>query len=265
MPDIDGLGRTRPGSNREHVVGLDDADDERELLDLAALGPPTWRERLDDLLVRARDLPVPALVVAAVVALAVAVVVVVLGLRSSRPPVEEVLPVATTVASDDGARATSAPSTTTGPVVAHAAGAVRTPGLHELPAGARVADLLDASGGALDDADLDRLNLAAPLTDGARVYVPRRGETEIPTALGPVAPSSDTGANEAEEAVEPVALNQAGSEELERLPGVGPATATAILEHRRSNGPFRHVDDLLDVRGIGEAKLEQIRELVVLG
>ncbi|MEY4174789.1 MAG: hypothetical protein RI900_1954, partial [Actinomycetota bacterium] len=97
----------------------------------------------------------------------------------------------------------------------------------------------------------DAINLAARLLDGQRVYVPRVGEA-VPPGAGPEAPSG------------PLDLNSATEEQLDDLPGVGPATAAAIVAHRDSNGPFGSVDDLGEVRGIGPAKLDALRGLVTV-
>lgn len=181
------------------------------------------------------------------------------------------------VADGSGAAPTPTPAP---PVVVQAAGAVHRPGVHRLAAGSRVDDLVRAAGGTTPDADLDRVNLAAPLVDGERIWVPRRGETEVPSVVngGGVAPGGPaTGSGAAggtggatgpgatgSEGAAPVDLNAATAAELDALPGIGPATAAAILAHRDEHGPFRSVDDLLDVRGIGEAKLEQLRPLVAV-
>ena len=157
-------------------------------------------------------------------------------------------------------------------VVVQAAGAVRHPGVYRLPASARVDDLVREAGGLAPDADLDRLNLAAPLADGQRTWVPRKGQEE-PTVVSGVGPapggagsgtgSGGTGGAGAEPAI--VDLNTATAEQLDTLPGVGPATATAILSYREQHGRFSSVDDLLDVRGIGDAKLEQLRPFATVG
>jgi competence protein ComEA len=144
-------------------------------------------------------------------------------------------------------------------VVVHAAGAVAAPGLYHLPSGSRVADLLAAAGGATPDADVDGVNLAAPLLDGQRHYVPRTGEVPPPVA-GDATPSPLSGGATGA----PVNLNTASVAELDGLPGVGPTTAQAIIDHRSTHGPFGSVEELLDVRGIGDAKLEQLRGLVVI-
>ncbi len=173
-------------------------------------------------------------------------------LRAPAPPAAEAAVPFATVGSTGAAGTTTVPG---GRVLAHAAGAVRRPGLYELAAGDRVADLIDAAGGALPAADLDHVNLAQEVADGTQVYVPRRGEAP------PVVPASTT-ADPAP--VAPVDVNTAGPDELDTLPGVGPATAAAIIEYREAHGPFAAVDDLIDVPGIGEAKLAELRDQVTL-
>jgi competence protein ComEA len=216
--------------------------------------PPTWRERLELL----TDPPswTPGRLAAAAVGLLVAVGLVVVLLRPPAGSSAEVtLPRA-------GTAADPATTTTTAPpaMVAHAAGAVQAPGVYRLEPGARAADLVEAAGGASPDADLQRLNLAAPVADGERLYVPRVGEVAPPAVAGPAGGSAAGG--EAGEG--PVDLNTATAEQLEELPGVGPAIAAAIVDERERRGRFATVDDLLDVRGIGEARLEQLRDLVTV-
>ena len=106
----------------------------------------------------------------------------------------------------------------------------------------------------------ERLNLAAPVGDGDRVYIPRIGQTDVPPVASPGAGSSGGSADG--DGTEPIDLNTASLEELDRLPGVGPATAAAIVDHRERSGPFASVDELIEVRGIGEAKLAQLRDRV---
>ncbi len=145
-------------------------------------------------------------------------------------------------------------------VLVHAAGAVKEPGVHPLPGGARVIDLVEAAGGLTADADLDRVNLAAELSDGQRIYFPRVGQDVVPVPIGG-SKSAGGGANPVSG---PLDLNSATAEQLESLPGVGPTIAAAIVEHRRRVGGFKTVDGLLAVSGIGPAKLEAIRDLVVV-
>ena len=148
-------------------------------------------------------------------------------------------------------------STTAPPATAfvHVVGAVRAPGVVQLPAGARVADAIAAAGGAGDGADLARVNLAARVTDGQRIAVPLVGEP-LPAGAVTGGTEGDTGG--------PVDLNTATAEQLEALPGIGPTLAGAIVSERERMGGFRSVDDLQRVRGIGPARFEQLRELVTV-
>ncbi len=146
-------------------------------------------------------------------------------------------------------------------LVVHAAGAVARPGVYEVRLPGRVLDVLTAAGGALPEADLDQLNLAARVSDGDRVYLPRVGESmPPPSGVGSASVGSSGGAGGA--AAGPVNLNSATPAELDALPGVGPATAKAIVDHRTQKGRFASVDDLLSVRGIGEAKMADLRDKV---
>lgn len=176
--------------------------------------------------------------------------------RSSAHP-QVTLPRAPHSGSDTtaGSADTGTADSSDGPPVVAAAGAVVSPGLYKLASGSRVADVLNAAGGPTPDADVDQLNLAMKVSDGDRVYVPRKGESPPPAAgLGNAMAG---GAADA-----PVNLNTATLEQLDALPGVGPATAQAILDYRKQHGRFRSVQDLLQVEGIGPAKLEKLRQRV---
>lgn len=131
-------------------------------------------------------------------------------------------------------------------------GAVRGPGLYRLPRGSRVADALARAGGATHKAQLELVNVAAPLADGEQIVVPRRGTA----AAAP--PSSAAGAPTAG----PLHLSTATAEELDSLPGVGPVTAQKIIDYRQQQGGFSSVDELDAVPGIGPARLEQLKGLV---
>ncbi|MCS5510189.1 ComEA family DNA-binding protein [Curtobacterium flaccumfaciens pv. flaccumfaciens] len=175
-----------------------------------------------------------------------------------------------------GASAGASPSAPgAGRVVVHVLGAVRRSGVVELPASSRVGDALERAGGATDDADLDRLNLARVLTDGERLYVPRVGQQDVPEALGPMAdgaaagPTAAAGAGSGggsagtggeESAV--VDLNTADQTALETLPGIGPALAGRIVAWRDEHGRFTAVEDLLDVSGIGDVRFAELRDRV---
>jgi competence protein ComEA len=150
----------------------------------------------------------------------------------------------------------SAPARTI--LVVHVVGEVRRPGLYRLRDGARIADAVHRAGGALRDADLAAVNLAAPLVDGVQVVVPARaGE-------GSGAPSSSAGGGGgATGATGPlVSLSSATVDQLDELPGVGPITAQKIVDYRTEHGPFASVDDLDAVPGIGPTRIEQLRDLV---
>jgi competence protein ComEA len=153
----------------------------------------------------------------------------------------------------------STTSTTLGAsFVVHVVGAVATPGLYHLPADARVADAIAAAGGPTADAAPDRLNLAARLADGQQIVVPRANDPPSPSSLGT---GSGAGAGAI---VGPVNLNTATVEQLDALPGIGPALARAIVDHRERHGRFRSTRELRDVRGIGERKFADIRGLVTV-
>jgi competence protein ComEA len=130
----------------------------------------------------------------------------------------------------------------------HVSGAVANPGLVHLAGGSRVADAIAAAGGAVESADLGALNLAASVGDGARVVVPDA------TANGPSGTMGDG----------LVRVNAASPDELERLPGVGPVLAERIASVRDQRGAFETIEDLLDVPGIGEAKLAAMRDAVII-
>ena len=150
-------------------------------------------------------------------------------------------------------------------IVVHAAGAVARPGVYRLVPTARVVDLLETAGGPVAGADLSGINLAAPLADGARVHFPRSGEEPPPEVPIVEAPPDRPGAGSgAEASPAPVDLNEAGAAELESLPGIGPVTAAAIVAHRQREGPFRSVESLLEVSGIGPVKLSRIEDLVTV-
>jgi competence protein ComEA len=152
------------------------------------------------------------------------------------------------------------PAPTPMPLRVHVTGAVLVPGVYALPPGSIVDDALRAAGGAAAAADLGRLNLARLLKDGDQVMVPEAGATLPPG----VEPATGGGAEAAAPAASqgPINVNTATAAELETLPGIGPALAARIVEHRSQHGPFANIEALLEVSGIGPAKLETIRALV---
>lgn len=140
-------------------------------------------------------------------------------------------------------------------VVLHVVGAVVDPGIVELPLGSRVVDAIAAAGGPTDDADLAGVNLARTLVDGEQLRVPQVGELP-PAGSGGAGGAGSTGVG----ADGRVNINTADVAALETLPGVGPAIASRIVAWREENGPFRSVDELGAVSGIGEKTLDGMRD-----
>jgi competence protein ComEA len=155
------------------------------------------------------------------------------------------------------------------PVIVSVVGLVRTPGLVTLGPGARIADALEAAGGALDGADVTGLNMARRVADGEQIVVGVASPPGTPPAMGSSisTPPGGAPAPSAAGAQTPapgvkVDLNAATIEQLDALPGVGPVTASAIVTWRETNGRFASVDQLGEVDGIGPARLEKLRDLV---
>lgn len=154
-------------------------------------------------------------------------------------------------AEDDGA----------GPVVAHVAGAVQTPGVVEVPPGARVHEAVEQAGGPTSGAALDGLNLAQEVQDGALIWVPTQEELDAGEAP-PADQAQPGGPVGGEEQAELINLNTADAATLEELPGIGPALAERIVDHRDSHGEFGAVEELAAVSGIGPAILADVEDLV---
>lgn len=140
------------------------------------------------------------------------------------------------------------PTPTPSVLAVHVAGAVKRPGVYQFLPGQRVMDAIAAAGGAAEGGDPQALNLAAPLRDGQKLFVPLRD------ASGPLA-SPPTGK---------IAINSATAAQLEALPLIGAKKAQDIVAYRQAQGPFQRLEDLLLVPGIGSSTLEQIRDLITL-
>jgi competence protein ComEA len=195
------------------------------------------------------------------------------------PPPEARLSFASTTVATSATIVDSVPTIAATPLIitVHVAGSVKNPGVYRLKYGSRINDGIVAAGGATSVANLDVINLATVLNEGEQIYVPKRGEkphviTNRPQAAGAGGAGGVGGANGAggvggapgaggatNIATAPlININLASVFELEQLPGVGPATAKAIVAYREKNGAFLKVEDLLKVRGIGPAKLSEI-------
>ncbi|OAH09576.1 ComEA family DNA-binding protein [Streptomyces jeddahensis] len=143
-------------------------------------------------------------------------------------------------------------------IVVDVSGRVRDPGIHELPAGSRVADALRAAGGVRPGTDIGGLNRARLLVDGEQVVV---GGPPGAMTGGPVAPGA-AGAGSGAAPAGPVSLNTATAEQLDTLPGVGPVLAQHIIAYRTQHGGFRSVDELREVNGIGDRRFADLQNLV---
>ena len=172
------------------------------------------------------------------------------GTRSGSPPppVFEI-----TVASVAASPVTPAPPRL---LTVHVSGAVAAPGLVAVADGSRVADAIEAAGGVRPGAGFGSINLAAEVRDGMQLVVPWAGEAATGAVGGAGAGVTGDGK---------VDINRAEVTDMTRLPGVGEVIATRIVSHREDNGPFRAVEDLLDVPGIGEGKLAAIRDYAIVG
>ena len=147
-------------------------------------------------------------------------------------------------------------------VMVHVAGAVRDPGVYNIPAGTRGMDVIRIAGGLADHADLDKVNLAQKVRDGQRIFVPflklksaQRSDSDPVADAYPVSSVSAGGV---------VNLNAATKAELVQLPGVGPAMADRILLYKSQHGSFSKVEELLEVPGIGPKKFEKLKNSLYL-
>ncbi len=214
---------------------------------LEPFGPPSLADRISDAiggLDALRDRPALVALVVAVLAVATLAAPRLSSSGQGATPVDELIPqVALTPTSAAGRPADQ--------LIVHVSGAVAAAGVYSLPSTARVIDAVEAAGGASPGADLHQLNLAAVLVDGQQIRVPLPGEVVVPADA-----SGGAGG--------PIDVNRADAVQLQALPGVGPATAEAIVAFREEHGPFRSIDDLLDVPGIGPSKLAAIADAAIV-
>jgi competence protein ComEA len=163
-----------------------------------------------------------------------------------------------------GKAMTLIPLSTPGPIIVYVTGAVNKPGIYSLPIQSRVNDAIQAAGGMLDSADERLINLAARITDGERIVV---NEEKNPTTssynqdspgnpdpIAIITPSVDF----------PIDINHASLEDFDRLPGIGPSRAQDIITYREINGPFKSIEDLTEIIGIGPAIFDQIKPYITV-
>ena len=149
-------------------------------------------------------------------------------------------------------------STQESSIYVHIAGAVKNPGMYELPNGARVSDAVEAAGGFNEDAQESSINLARTLNDGEQVLVASNNDIAM-------SPSSETQASESySPTTGKVNINTASAEELMTLDGVGEATAEKIITYREEQGPFASIEEIKEVSGIGDKKYEAIKDVITV-
>ena len=150
----------------------------------------------------------------------------------------------------------------------HVSGAVKNEGVYELEEDARIADAIEKAGGVSDIANMKNVNLASKLEDGMKIYIPKQGEDVLENNLEENSNNKETtlwgsGTNSnVENEKEKININKATKEELDTLPGIGESTAQKIIQYREEHGSFKNIEELKEVKGIGDAKYEEIKDLV---
>lgn len=151
---------------------------------------------------------------------------------------------------------------TTAEIIVHIDGEVVKPGIVSLPTEARITDAISAAGGLTELADTSKINLAYSLQDGQKVYIPSINDTQVETYI-----QNDAGDNvivQDSSSSSLININSASQSELDSLPGIGPSTASKIIDYRNKNGDFKNIEDLMNVSGIGEAKFNNIRDYICI-
>ena len=181
---------------------------------------------------------------------AIGIVALLLGIRAVRSPGDSAGGGAGTAQLSVAPVGSGGPAASDGDVVVHVAGAVPKPGVYRLPAGSRVADAVDRAGGPSGRADPDAINLAARLADGQQVVVPER----VTASAAAAGTASDPAAEG------PISLGSADAADLETIDGIGPVTAADIIEYRDEHGGVSSIEQLDEVPGIGPATIEALSE-----
>ena len=166
-------------------------------------------------------------------------------------------------------------------IVVHVSGAVNIEGIVELDSGSRIANAIEKAGGIKENADMTDINLAYPLEDGMKIYIPTKEETEayknnentpaesyVTASSGGVnskeATNSKQSSSTSDTTSKKVNINTATQEELDTLPGIGPSIASKIIDYREQNGKFNSIEEIKEVSGIGEAKYEKIKDSITI-
>lgn len=150
------------------------------------------------------------------------------------------------------------------PLVVHVSGAVTQPGVYSMPIGSRVKDAIEAAGGLLPDANIQSLNLAAPLQDGELIWIPTIIKTNPTTSEPDKTPGDDRSLIVTPTPTGLININTATLEELDTLPGIGPFKAQGIIDYRNDHGPFNSIEAIQDVDGIGPVTYEGLKELITV-
>jgi len=151
----------------------------------------------------------------------------------------------------------------------HLTGAIKNPGIYHLPKGARIMDAIVKAGGTVKEASLNSLNLAEVLKDGERIYVPTKQEelTKNTNASPDIKPNqikNPTIKKVNNNNISKININNAGIDELSNLPSIGPKIAKSIIEYRQKNGKFKQIEELKNIRGIGEKRFNRLKELITI-
>ncbi len=141
----------------------------------------------------------------------------------------------------------------TGKLMVYITGAVTKPGMYEVEAGQRVLDVINLAGGVIPGADINKVNIAQSVKDGLHIAVPMTGQNVATNGTGSSTPAG-----------EKININSAGKNELDKLPGIGPALADKIIEYRQTNGMFKDIAEIQKVPGIGEAKFKQMSAKITI-